>query len=148
MKDAISQTCIRQHVSRKTGLGVKFYKSDQLRSTAADSGQSPTPCLRCRANMACIRQSRLDPGLGFYVKAFELSWGLQVWETATFVACSPRQRDVGDASGLAGHQRLTTSAEDAQGTPTQTHASPSILVYEEKGESPKSGSHVRQILHR
>jgi len=28
--------------------------------------------------------------------------------------------------------RGTTRAEDAQGTPTQSHISPSILVYEEK----------------
>jgi len=31
-----------------------------------------------------------------------------------------------------GHGRGTTRAEDAQGTPTQSHISPSILLYEEK----------------
>ena len=29
--------------------------------------------------------------------------------------------------------RGTTRAEEAQGTPTQSHISPSILVYEDKG---------------
>ena len=32
-------------------------------------------------------------------------------------------------SGLVG----STRAEDAQGTPTQSHVSPNILVYEDKG---------------
>jgi len=35
-------------------------------------------------------------------------------------------------SGLVGSGRGTTRAEDAQGTPTQSHISPSILVYEDR----------------
>ena len=34
--------------------------------------------------------------------------------------------------------RGTTRAEDAQGTPTQSHISPSILVYEDTPEPPKA----------
>jgi len=34
-------------------------------------------------------------------------------------------------------ERGTTRAEDAQGTPTQSHISPSILVYEYKGSEVK-----------
>ena len=39
-----------------------------------------------------------------------------------------REGQKGDLSG-----RGTARAEDAQGTPTQSHISPSILVYEEEG---------------
>ena len=38
--------------------------------------------------------------------------------------------------------RGTTRAENAQGTPTHSHASPSILVYEDKLE----GSYVHSFL--
>ena len=41
----------------------------------------------------------------------------------------------------------TTRAEDAQGTPTQSHISPSTLVYEES-ESPLSGSGSRLSSQR
>ena len=54
---------------------------------------------RCRENMAHIRQSIPDSGLGFQIKV----------------------------SG-----RGAARAEDAQGTPTQSHISPSVLVYEAK----------------
>jgi len=36
-------------------------------------------------------------------------------------------------SGLVGSERGAARAEDAQGTPTQSQVSPSILVYEDKG---------------
>jgi len=39
--------------------------------------------------------------------------------------------------------RGTTRAEDAQGTPTQSHISPSILVYEENRHSFLSDAYVR-----
>ena len=35
--------------------------------------------------------------------------------------------------------RGTTKAEDSQGTPTQSHISPSILVYEDKSSSAAPG---------
>jgi hypothetical protein len=56
--------------------------------------------------MAHIRQSRPDSGLDFQVKVLD-------------------SLRVGFGMGAA-------RAEDAQGTPTQSHISPSILVYEEK----------------
>jgi len=37
-----------------------------------------------------------------------------------------------------------TKAEDAQGTPTQSHVSPSILVYEDN-EKPSTADRVRHI---
>jgi len=45
-------------------------------------------------------------------------------------SCVAASHEVID-SGLVGSGRGTTRAEDAQGTPTQSHISPSILVYEE-----------------
>ena len=41
----------------------------------------------------------------------------------------------GDYRLRVGSGRGTTRAEDAQGIPTQSHISPSILVYEEDGEA-------------
>jgi len=38
----------------------------------------------------------------------------------------------GDFTEMIDSGRGTTKAEDAQGTPTQSHISPSILVYEDK----------------
>ena len=59
---------------------------------------------RCRENVAHIRQSRPDSGLDFEDKVLDI---LRVG-------------------------RGTAIAEHAQGTPTQRHISPSILVYEDK----------------
>ena len=84
----------------------------QIRSTAVPCPPTPPACTevyfqasvvrcRCRAN---IRQSRPDSGLGFQVKVLNTR----------------------DLSG-----RGAARAEDAQGTPTQSHISPSILVYED-----------------
>ena len=42
------------------------------------------------------------------------------------------ERMLGDDRPRVGSGRGTTRAEDAQGTPTQSHISPSILVYEEQ----------------
>ena len=38
-----------------------------------------------------------------------------------------------DAQGMMNSDLVTTRAEDAQRTPTRSHTSPSILVYEDKG---------------
>ena len=63
---------------------------------------------------------------------WEARWGRQEEGVADHalrdeirLACTHR------ACQLDGHAS-TTRAEDAQGTPTQSHVSPSILVYEEK----------------
>ena len=40
--------------------------------------------------------------------------------------------------------RDTARAEDPQGTPTQTHISPSILVYEEKANRPSGLSRAQR----
>ena len=58
--------------------------------------------LHFRANMAHVRQSRPDAGLGFKVGRLRV-----------------------------GSVRGTTRTEDAQGTPTQSHTSPRKLVYED-----------------
>jgi len=62
---------------------------------------------RCRASWHGIAKSGPEHGSGFSVVGVDI---LRV-----------------DLSG-----RGTARAEDAQGTPTQSHISPSILVYEEK----------------
>ena len=41
--------------------------------------------------------------------------------------------------------RGTTRAEDGQGTPTQSHIAPSILVYEEKLGTAEDAGHVAQV---
>ena len=46
-------------------------------------------------------------------------------------------------SGLVG-LRGTTRAEDAQGTPTQSHRSPSVLVYEDNPDKAHNETHSNQ----
>jgi len=64
------------------------------------------------------------------MKIIALDWGRQPPPTANLqgIAMGGDRLRVG---------RGTTRADDAQGTPTQSHTSPSILVYEEKKRSPR-----------
>ena len=104
---------------------------------------------RCRSNMASIRQSRLDSGRGVQVKlvkTFSLvpsSLGSGSLPLALSLSLSlsphPQQRSPAEPSTVLASllqvldsRSGITRAEDALGTPTQSHISPSILVYEEK----------------
>ena len=73
--------------------------------------------IRCQANMAHTRQSRPDSA---HIRQSRPD--------------SAHIRQSRPGSGLGFHEKvLTARAEDAQGTPTQSHISPSILVYEDYG---------------
>ena len=53
---------------------------------------------------------------------------------------------VGWLNGFSFSGRVTTRAEDAQGTPTQSHISPNILVYEDYRVNGESGPRERREL--
>ena len=59
----------------------------------------------------------------------------------------PLYRPVNFAA-VTGSGRGTTRADDAQGAPTQSHISPSILVYEEEQMKIKSMRRRRARAHR
>ena len=89
--------------------------------------------VRCLANMAHIRQSRPESGLGFQVNVLQL---LQVVPSSLGSGCSDAWPGGGQHSGVIDSGLVcslwegTTRAEDAKGAPTQNHVSPIILVYE------------------
>jgi len=106
---------------RSTEVGPLVLDSGRphVRSTAVSRGG--------RADMAHIRQTGPDSGLGVQVKVLtwfdrlRVGWLNEFSFSISTGACAraPRAR------------RGTTRAEDAQGTPAQSHISPSMLVYED-----------------
>ena len=83
-----------------------------LRPTSVDDSEG-----LCRANLEHISQSWSDYGLGLSHFQYE--------RVLNHSGCS-----LPDRQGFVG--RVAVRAEVAPGTPTQSHISPSILVYEDK----------------
>ena len=70
--------------------------------------------------------------------------------TSTFLDGIHIRTRLGTPDTMLDSGRGTARAEDAQGTPTQSHISPSILVYEENTRSFRgkcSGMNAHRLLH-